>query len=817
VAGPLAGLLVVELGDGTAAPYAAKLFADFGAEIIKVETGEGDSTRQRGPFPGECADSEASGLFFYLNTNKRGVVLDLDDKSGCAALERLLDIADVFVTNMAPARLAAAGFAPNALRERHPGLIITSITPFGTDGRWASRRADELVTYAMGGMAYSTPGMPDAALDLEAEPPLHPACFAAETISGVVAAVAMLAALHARSRSRVGCLVEVSQQAAVASMQHRDINNVSYGVSTYKHSRIFSTTTTGRMPNFYLPCKDGFVAVPAPLESHWAGLVEAMGNPQWARSPQFASGAARTANAMELHRRLREWTKTVTGDELYELAERHQLLLFPFYTVRKMLESEHVIARESVVRVEIGGRPARMPGAPIKMQRTPWTLRRMAPRRGEHTAQVLNDLVTGDARRACGTATTASPAAKQEQKSLPLAGVRVLDLGQFIAIPFCTLWLAWLGAEVISIESRRRMTSRTAPPFAPGHPGDPDASGYYNLLYSSKKSCTVDMTKPAGRDLVLRLAAKVDVMVDNYSSGVLEKLGLDYGSVNRVNPRIIAVSCGAFGRSGPLKNARGLHSAVNLFSGVADVTGYPGGGPRILGGVLPDPLAGMYASFAVMAALRHRERSGKGQLVDIAMYEAMMSLIPEAVIDLTLRGREPTRIGNRDRVKAPHGVYRCSEFDTWVAVSVGSEEEWQALCRACGHPDWLADARFSDAGARRANVVALEEALEGWTRTLSREQATETLQAHGVGAGPVLRTDELLDDERLQQLGAVITTEHPIAGARRQLGLPWRMDSARADYGRAPLLGEHTREILTNVLGMSESEYLRLNADGVLA
>ena len=815
-AGPLAGLRVVELGDGTAGPYAAKLLGDFGAEVVKIESPRGDSARQRGPFADDRPDPEASGLFLYLNTNKYGIVLDVEDEAGRAALDRLLARADIFVTNLPAEQLQAASVAPAALRARHPALIVTTISPFGSNGPWAERRGDELVTYAMGGMAYSTPGMPDAANDLEAEPPLHPACFIAETIAGLIAATATLTAVHNRARTRAGCHVEVSQHAAVAAMQHRDITTYAYLGGTY--NRLLNPITIGRMPNFYLPCKDGYVTIPAPLDIHWERLVEAMGSPEWARSATFADGAARTANWIELRRRLIEWTMTLTGEELYTLAEQRQLLIFPFYPVRKMVESGQARARHSVVDIAVGGRRARMPAAPVVMQGTPWALRRPAPRMGEHTAMILREwLEAGDERAGGGARKHEAAPASGADKPLPLAGVRVLDLGQFIAMPFCTLWLAWLGAEVIVVESRRRLTSRTAPPFAPGHEDDPDASGYFNLLYGSKKSCTVDMTTAAGRDLVRRLAGVVDVMVDNFSTGVLEKLGLGYDVISGINPGIIAVSCGAFGRSGPMKHARGLHSAVNLFSGVADVTGYPGGAPRILGGVLPDPLSGTYASFAIMAALHHRARTGRGQFIDLAMYEAMMTLIPEAVIDLTLHDRDPVRIGNRDRVKAPHGIYRCRDADTWVAISVESERDWVALCRAASRAEWQADPRFADAAARRANVGALDLALEGWTRTMEVQQATEALQAQNVAAGPVLRCDQLLDDEQLIQRGTVITIDHPTAGVRRQLGLPWRMDSAGVEYRRAPLLGEHTREVLTTLLGVSEAEYVRLDADGVLS
>ncbi len=403
--------------------------------------------------------------------------------------------------------------------------------------------------------------------------------------------------------------------------------------------------------------------------------------------------------------------------------------------------------------------------------------------------------------------------------SLPLAlrGVRVLDLGQFIAVPFCTQWLAWMGAEVIIVESRRHLTSRMSPPFAAGAEGDPNASGYFNLLYGAKKSCTIDMKTARGRDLVRRLAAVSDVMIDNFSTGVLEKLGLGYDVIRQVKPDIVMISCAAFGRSGPMKDAKGFHSAVNLFSGVADVTGYLGGHPRILGGVLPDPLGGSACVFAILAALYYRRRTGQGQYIDLAMYEVMMSGIPEAIIDYTMNGRKPARIGNRDRVKVPHGIYRCREIDTWIAISVSTDREWQALCEATGHPEWSRDPRFADVLARHAHQDVLDAAIETWTRERSEEEATVTLQRAHVAAGPVLRPDQLLGDVQLRHRGAVVENDHPKGGLHRQLGVPWRMDSVGVEYRRAPLLGEHTYEVLTEILGVSDAEYAALEADGVLS
>lgn len=384
----MTGLSVVELGDGTAAPYAAKMFGDLGAEVIKVERPGGDTTRRRGPFPDGNADPEASGLFLYLNINKLGVSLDLDTDDGRTKLGQLLATADVFVTNLPASQLQDAGFAAADMRRRLPNLIITTISPFGSDGPWAGRKGDELVTYAMGGLAYSTPGMPDAAEDLYEEPPLHPSCFVAETIAGLVAATASMTAITGRRRTGDGCHVDVSEQAAMAAMQIRDVMNSSYVGGEY--NRLLNPTTIGRMPNFYLPCRDGYVTVAAPMDIHWQRLIEAMGSPDWALSEDYATGAARSRNWVTLRLKLIEWTMTSSGDEIYALAEKYQLPMFPFYSVRKLVESDHSRERRTLVEVDIGGQSARIPTSPYIMDSAPWAMRRPAPRLGEH-----NDTVFG--------------------------------------------------------------------------------------------------------------------------------------------------------------------------------------------------------------------------------------------------------------------------------------------------------------------------------------------------------------------------------------------------------------------------------------
>lgn len=388
-AGPLADLTVVELGEGTAAAFAAKLLADFGATTIKVERPSGDPARQRGPFPGGREDPNASGLFAYLNTNKLGVVADLAQDDGRKALDGLLSGADIFVTDLAGSEQEASGIPAADLRERYPDLIVAVVSPFGDGGPWSGRIGDELTAFAASGLAYGTPGIPDAAEHPYDEPPLHPSCFVSETIAGVTAATAIMVAIRGRNAGAGGCYIDLSEHAASACIQVRDLMPSAYGDAVY--NRLLNPVSIGRMPNFYLPCKDGYVTVAAPMDIHWLRLVEALGKPDWAVSEKFATEAARAANWEELRSNLSAWTRSLGSEELFALGERMKIMIFPFYPISRMAESDHVRSRGSLIETTIGGTPARMAGAPFTLSRTPWSLRRPAPRLGEHNSLLASE------------------------------------------------------------------------------------------------------------------------------------------------------------------------------------------------------------------------------------------------------------------------------------------------------------------------------------------------------------------------------------------------------------------------------------------
>ena len=398
----------------------------------------------------------------------------------------------------------------------------------------------------------------------------------------------------------------------------------------------------------------------------------------------------------------------------------------------------------------------------------------------------------------------------------PLKGIRVVDFGQIVAMPFTAQVLAWLGAEVVLVETQQRLTTRVWPPFAEGVSGV-NRSGGFNSVNNDKLGCTLNLRDPQGLELARRLISISDIVAENYSTGTMERLGLGYDAVRGIRPDIIYLSLAAFGHTGPMKDLAGFHSVINLFSGLAAITGHPGAHPRILGGIFPDAFSGCYCLLAVLEALYHRSKTGEGQYIDVAMTEALATLLPEAVMDYTLNGREAERVGNRDKVKVPHDVYRCKGEEKWVAISVDDDTQWAALGTAMGHPELVQDARFATAAGRRENQVVLDRIIESWTLDREPWEATEALQAAGVAAAPVMDSAEVLQDPHLTERGFVAWVDHPETGRRPMGTVSWSINGQRrTEYRPAPRLGEHNHYVFCQLLAVPEEELERLTDAGVI-
>ncbi len=385
--GALSGLKVLELTDQVAGSFCARLLGDAGADVVKVEPLEGDRYRWNGPYPGGIPDPDWSGLFLYLNSNKRGVSLDIGTTGGRTAFLDLAAAADFLVLGQNSSEIERLDLRREQVSHNNPGLIVIAITPFGLTGPNSSYLGDELIAISAGGMAYATPGIPDSVQDPASEPPLRSNTHMAGYLAGVQGAVAGVAALMSRTIQGTGCEIDLSMQEAVAAVMPFELAHASYNKAKGRGPEVF-----GLMPNAYLPCKDGYVVVMAVMEAHWRNLMDLAGNPDWAGLEVFSSGIERARNWDALEPLLLDWTMAHTGAEIAQLAQDRGIPCFPAYTVGQMVDSAHVTDRGFMVDMEgPAGQRFKLPGYPVRLERTPWRLFRPAPKLGEHTSEVLDE------------------------------------------------------------------------------------------------------------------------------------------------------------------------------------------------------------------------------------------------------------------------------------------------------------------------------------------------------------------------------------------------------------------------------------------
>lgn len=402
---------------------------------------------------------------------------------------------------------------------------------------------------------------------------------------------------------------------------------------------------------------------------------------------------------------------------------------------------------------------------------------------------------------------------------LPLEGIRVTDLTWAWAGPYCTLQLAHMGAEVIRIESQKRpCVSRLIPSFADNEPG-PNRAGYFNQYSQGKKSLQLDLGRPEGVDIVHKLVAKSDIVVQNFSAGAIDRMGLGYETLKQLKPDLIMVSICGYGQTGPERQYMGYGPASVPLAGISSLTGYRDIGPAEIGISYGDPNAGIFGSFAALAALAYRQRTGKGVHVDLALWEALLVLLPEGLMDYAMNKSQPERDGNRDRWMAPHGCFKTKgDDDKWVTIACGSETEWQALCQTMGTPELATDKRFANVTARKANEDMLEEIITAWTKEQDRWEITEALQQVGVAAFPSMSNKDLATNAHLSARGYLVQKEHPEVGKRIHAGIPWRMSGTPCEVrAAAPLRGQHTEYVLRDILGLSEAEVAQLKEGQVLS
>ncbi|MCU1487169.1 MAG: L-carnitine dehydratase/bile acid-inducible protein [Actinomycetia bacterium] len=686
-------------------------------------------------------------LFEYLHAGKRSVADDAD----------LLGAADVLVTDD-PADVGAA-------------RVVVTITPFGVDGPWVDRPATEFTLQAAcGSMGHR--GLPE-------DPPLAAGGRLGEWMTGTFAALAATAALRTGRPEHVD----------VAMLDCMAITMSTYP-SVYADMAgrppIAGTGRVIEVPSI-LPTADGWVVVTTNSATQFHDFLVQIGRPDLLEDLDLAKAPLRFARRDEFLDAVRTYTTARTSDEVLADASDFRIPAAPVLDGATAPDFEQFVAR-GVLRPSASGR--------LRQPRPPYRLGDVeAPMPGPVPAPRAN-AVEWDARPAPGA-----------HDGLPLAGIRVLDLTAWWAGPAGAHVLGCLGADVVKVESVGRPDPMR---FAAVRPPTEDRWWEWGPIFhaanANKRGTTLDLATPEGVDLFERLVATADVVVENFTPRVLDQFGLGWDRIHELNPRALLVRMPAFGLDGPWRDRTGFAQTMESVTGMAWVTGLADGPPVLVRGAC-DPLAGMHAVFATLLALRQRERTGVGVLVEATMVEAALNAAAEAVFEHDVHGVVLGREGNRGPLAAPQGAYRCAGDDAWVALAVADDVQWEALR---GHLGWEPDAGLATADGRRAAHDALDERLGAWFASQDAVAAAEALAAAGVPAEVVIAARDIDANPQLRHRRLFEVEDHPVTGRTDVPTMPFRFASVeRWMRLPSPTLGQHNDEVLGEVADADELAALR--------
>ncbi|WP_158927394.1 CoA transferase [Acidisphaera sp. S103] len=777
---PLSRFRVLQVGSGIALDYCGKLFADFGADVVKLEPVGGDPLRS---FPPILSGGE-SGLFAWLNTNKRSVIE--------TALGELLPGADLLLDGR-PSLAVMAGTRP-AMTEGaefiRATVATTTISWFGESGRYAGFAATEATVRALGGLVALTgraEGPPTLATDCQSG-----------IIAGLAAFIASAAGLYDRASGSRRFSVSV-HETAVNIAEYEAAVAWDIGVSRARPG----VNRFGRnYPVGIYQTQHGMIGVTIVTPGQWRGICAMLGMPDLAKNPRYAVNTDRLAHAQEIDALFQPVWETRTATEWFELALEYKLPMAVVPTMAELLEQHVHRVRGAFVPVRIGDVGFEAPVLPQHLTLTPPRAGGTAPLAGEDAAVWLVPAADRPAEPASG-------------KTLPLHGMRIIDLTMGWAGPTAARHLGELGAEIIKVEACQypdwwRGTDLRASFIAEQKY---EKIPWFQLMNRNKLDVTLDLTHPDGVALLKRLVADADAVIENYSAEVLRKLGLDYSVLSKVKPGLVMLSMPAFGSDNAWSACRGYGSTLEQASGLPTITGFPDDPPTMNQTAYGDPVGGFNAAAALMVALLHKQATGQGQNIDLSQVECMLPLIAPALIEQSATGHTPPRTGNRHPLYVPQGCFRCTGSDAWIAVSVTSDAMWRALCSVLGRDD-LADLT---AAQRRDRQDALEALITDWTAVRSPDDAMAVLQARGVAAGVVRTPLALTDDPHLVARGFWRRLDRPFIGPHWQSSAAFREGPDAYPVRRvAPTLGQDNETILGGRLGLTRSEIDRLAASDVI-
>ena len=784
----LSGLRVLEIGSRIGSGFAGRLLTDLGADVTFIEVSSPDLGGVGNAVELDLRD-QRPGLFGYLHAGKCSKI------SNASLLEMVAEqVYDVLIYGAPdrPDRDAEACFEDIATACGGPKVI--HISPFGRSGPYSEFAANEFVATAFSGVTQRIGAPGRAPLTL----PLSQAGFQA----GYAAAFGAIASLMAPRRNGGSSIVEVAEYEVLATV------HAGYGAARYHRAGIREKRAGNRMahlpyPQTVLPCADGFVELNTPENRQWAQLILMLGNPTWASDPRYKSRMrnSRSELAEELDGFFVDWLKDKTKREFFEQCLKFGVPSGPVRSVAEILTDEQLASRDFFRTFTFpSGKEVRLPGPGFGKAGCQINLNFAVPRRGE------------DARRHCKHEPVRVeqldfPHSEEVPFGLPLQGVRVLDMGWVWAGAIPGQLLADLGAEVIKVESSKRVDyMRLGKPLVGDIP-DPEQNPWFHAVNRNKKSLSVNLQSEEGVGLLRALVKRCDLVIENFKPGFLTKIGLDYRSLVKDNESLVMLSMSGVGQSGPLSQIPAYAPLLSGLSGLDSLVGYPG---EMLQGIqqpYADTNAGVTGAFAAIAALYAVRQTGFGKHIDLAETEAAIAVIGEALAELQLNRAAVEPMGNWASGFAPQGHYPTAEEDSWIAIAFLPVDDWPKLCQILDADPDLKQDRFACPDGRLASREELDEILARHTSRFFGAALLEKLQGAGIRAAPLLYAENMLTNEHYAERNTLVALEHPVLGEEQIYGPIFRM--AGYDLGpreAAPLLGQHTSEICSELLGLSPTE-----------
>jgi crotonobetainyl-CoA:carnitine CoA-transferase CaiB-like acyl-CoA transferase len=788
--GALTGLRILDI-TGRKGGYCGLLLANLGAQVVLVEPPGGDALRRQGPYKSDTPDEDGSLSFAAYHTNKRGIVVDLAADTGRETLRTLARHADVIIEDKPVGYLESIGLGYDALSALNPALVITSISGFGQSGPYRDFKTSSIVAFAMGGLM-NLCGHPGRA-------PLMGPCDIAYHLGSVHAALGTLVAVFNRRETGRGDHVDLSLQDVLAADPFlRIITRYSVTGEVPERSGHSQATTVAET----FKCKDGYARIFVNQPDHWRRFVEWLGNPPELMDPQLEAVPKRMPLRPLIDRLVEARTVDYETAAFFEEFQSKRLAASPINSPSAFLADKQTQHRGFVAEVahfHLGKH--RFPGDPYKFSDSPWCIERGAPRLGEHQHEVAHELSSPS--EWLGESANHRPAEAATKGAFE--GIRIISFPTGIVGPALASLLAEHGAEVITIEAGRALRS---PQRGQRWQVASDLESNHD-----KKRVAINMKHPEGLELAKKLIAKSDVVAENFSARVMTSWGLDYQRMKEVRQDIIMASLQAFGQTGPRRDFVSFGPILMSFSGMAYLwrdpeIERPGAGCQT---AFPDYIAPSYGAVAILAALHHRARTGKGQYIDISQAETAASMLGPAYLDYLINGREPQPQGNFNAYAAPHGAYRCKGDDRWCAISIETQDEWIKFCEIAGHKDWRDDARFADLTSRNANRRELDSLVEDWTTRYTPHQVMVILQREGIAAGVVQTAEDLYRDPHLRERGFAREVFHPQVGWVTRAGPSVRMiEKQFLPSGAAHQAGDDNEKVFGELLGLSKTQIQEL-------